>query len=352
MFFMRHLGSFIVITIASSFTPGCRADLAPGSNVDGKTATSCDTPDGVTTAVIQNGPFTYGLAVDATYVYAATEQGIARAPRAGGPATQINASGEADAIAIDTGRVYWAGNYSIASGSKFASGIGLFSAPIGGGASTLLAASAWSTQIAVDEQSVYGATPSPWSVPIAGGPVTVLSQGVSAFASRSIALYGDNLYEASAPPGTAAIVSIPKLGGAPIVLVGGRTDPEVIAVDSTGIYWAERGYPDQPGGVFRAGLDGSGVTMLAPDESANSLVVDDANVYWTSSETGTIESVSKDGGAVTRVASDLGAPGAIVQYGGNLYWAAQQVGDASTELPVDSGTTEPVVTPTVMTACK
>jgi len=333
---------FLPLLVASTLG----ACSTPSASSGADSSSPCDTPAGSTTAVVSNGLYTYGLAVDDTYVYAATPQGVWRVVRTGGTPTQLSGTSEADAIAIDSGHVYWTGNYTIGSGPKPMSGAGLFSAPIGGGAATMLSANAWSMQIAVDDTNVYGSI-GPWSVPIGGGTETTLAQGGASFATAAIALYDSDIYVAAAPPGPPAIVSIPKTGGAFTVLVPNRAHPTAIAVDATGIYWGEYSYLDQTGGIFRAALDGTGVALLSSDDDVSGIAIDADNVYWSAQHTNSILSVPKSGGAVVTLADGLDGPAGVVQYGGNVYWAEQPFLDASLGPAGDAGGS-----PTVMTACK
>lgn len=344
---MRIRGLWLLPLLVASTLGGCSTHSTSSASGDGTSAASCDTPTGMTMALIDTGLYAYNLAVDATYVYAATPQGVWRVARTGGTPTHLSGTGEADAIAVDSAHVYWAGMYAMGSGPKPGSGAGLFSAPIGGGDATMLSADAWSTQIAVDETNVYGAS-GPWSVPIGGGSRTMLVQGgTTHFASVAIAVYGSNVYFATAP-GEGAIVSVPKTGGAPTVLVSNRAHPSAIAVDATGIYWGEYSYLAQPGGIFRAALDGSGVTMLSSDDDVAGIAIDDGNVYWSAQHANAIRSVPKGGGAMVTLASGLDGPAGVTQYAGNVYWAEQPFQDASAGAPaVDAGES-----PTVMTTCK
>jgi hypothetical protein len=228
-------------------------------------------------------------------------------------------------------------------------GAGLFAIPLGGGPATMLSPDAWAMQIAVDDTRVYGSL-TLWSVPLGGGSRTPLQQGGQPVESNAIALYGDSVYVAAGPLGVSGVVTLPKTGGMPTVLVEHRAHPGAIAVDATGIYWSEYPYLSQGGGIFRAALDGSGVTQLASDERASGIAIDADNLYW--SNDGAILTVPKSGGDVTTLATGLAGPAGIVEHGGNVYWAEQPPQDASIGSADATADNAPEGGATVMTACK
>jgi hypothetical protein len=215
----------------------------------------------------------------------------------------------------------------------------------------MLSPSAWAMQIAVDDTRVYGSL-TLWSVPLAGGSSTPLQQGGQPVESNAIALYGDSVYVAAGPLGISGVVTLPKTGGMPSVLLEHRAHPSAVAVDATGIYWSEYPYLSQNGGIFRAALDGSGVTQLAPDQDATGIAIDADDVYWSASTSGTILAISKSGGDVTTLATGLAGPAGIVEHGGNVYWAEQPPQDASSGPPPGDAGNAPAGGATVMTVCK
>ena len=189
-------------------------------------------------------------------------------------------------------------------------------------------------------------------MPLSGGVRTPLQQGGPTVESNAIALYGDSVYVAAGPLGVSGVVSLPKTGGMPTVLVQHRAHPGAVAVDGTGIYWSEYPYLSQNGGIFRAALDGSGVTQLAPDQDATGIAIDADDVYWSAGATGTILAMPKSGGDVTTLATGLAGPTGIVEQGGNVYWAEQPPQDASSGSPASDAGNTPASGATVMTVCK
>lgn len=354
---MRSLAACFVCLLVPSVLASCSGNPSTGQDSSGSpdsaaSSAPCDTPAGVATTLV-SGTFAYSLAVDSTYVYLASPAGVLRVPLTGGTPQPLTGSQEADAVAIDSSHVYFTGDYSTGGSPKSGSATGLFSAPIGGGPPTLLS-SAWATQIVVDDTNVYGAIGGLWAVPIGGGAKTVLSSNVQPAAPAQIAVYAGNVYVPTSPLGGAGITAVPTTGGSPQVLVSNRAMPVAVAVDASGMYWGEYSYGSIAGGIFRAGLDGSNVTELAPDDDVSGFAIDAANVYWSASHLDVIRSVPKAGGSTTTLATGLDAPAGLVAQGGNVYWAEQPELDATAGGESDGGVAggTPGPSPTVMTACK
>jgi hypothetical protein len=108
------LGGGTPVTLAT--VVGGPAGLA----VDGANVYWLDASPGTLNAVpIQGGTattlasglnFPMALALDATYAYFSTNDGLKRAPLAGGPAQTMTASYFARAVAVDAKNIYWTGN--------------------------------------------------------------------------------------------------------------------------------------------------------------------------------------------------------------------------------------------------
>ena len=91
-----------------------------------------------------------------------------------------------------------------------------------------------------------------------------------------------------------------------------------IAVDDAFVYLGTYG------GIVRAALDGTGVTMLAaPDEQVTALAVDAHALYF--SQDGAIRKIDKQSGVITKMV-DLTADNGLLVRGGNLYWASSSGG--------------------------
>jgi hypothetical protein len=354
---MRSLTACFVSLLVASALAACSGKVSTGQGGSGSPGSSggttpCDTPAGVTTTLV-SGSYAYSLAVDSSYVYLASSQGVLRVPLTGGTPQPLTGSQDAYAVAVDSSHVYFTGDYSTGGSPKSGSATGLFSAPIGGGTPTLLA-SAWAMQIVVDDTNVYGAIGGLWAVPIGGGAQTTLSSKVQPSIPAQIAVYAGNVYVPTSPLGGAGITAVPTAGGSPQVLVSNRAMPVAVAVDASGIYWGEYSYQSLAGGIFRAGLDGSNVTQLATDDDVSGFAIDDTNVYWSAQHLDVVRSVPKAGGSTTTLATGLDGPAGLVAQGGNVYWAEQPYVDASLGGEGEGGVSggSPATSVTVMTACK
>ena len=125
------------------------------------------------------------------------------------------------------------------------------------------------------------------------------------------------------------LLRAPKQGGSVEPIVTG--DILDFAVDSSGVYWTERGASDQR--VIRAlGHDDKQPRTLANDRQAGAIAVDAANVYFSASESKgpatTIYRMPKSGGAATAVGTDgdtlpLGDFATLTVVGSHVYWSAQ-----------------------------
>jgi hypothetical protein len=145
-------------------------------------------------------------------------------------------------------------------------------------------------------------------LPVAGGaPVEV-----GASEGETVALDATHAYFAGGIRGTIAKLS--KEGGSPVTIVTGEKDPTSIAVDPTGVYWANwSSYDNGPvadGSIVRSALDGSNVERLAEELLyARGLALDADNVYFVSASEETLYRLPKIGGAPVAIATDLYDPG-------------------------------------------
>jgi hypothetical protein len=125
-----------------------------------------------------------------------------------------------------------------------------------------------------------------------------------------------------------SVNSIPVAGGSPVALGGTFLIPlGAIAVDATSIYFTAG--EDYSSAVFSLPLAGGAVTTLASGQSAHSVAIDSANVYWTNwapAPPGNIRSVPRTGGYVTMRADNQGVPSSIAADGTNVYWTDSSAG--------------------------
>jgi len=309
------------------------------------TAAACNTGPGVT-AVVTDGQYAYSIAVDDGQIYFGSTNGVWRVASTGGTPSILSGSSEVDAIAIDTANVYWIGS-------------SLMSAPLGGGDPTIVATGVSANELLADGLNVYGVDGGAlWAVSVSGGAQRSLIDGPSS-GVEAIAVLGDSVYVASfsgIAAGTSvvyqgSILRVPKAGGAaPVVLVSNQPHPYAIAVDSTGVYWANAGYLGVAGGLMHSALDGGNAAALPSSANVGSVVLDETNVYWT--EDGSrVMKMAKSGGSPRVVADELSGPSALTVNGGNVYWSEQPELDASVS-NIDGGQTGAPPAATVMTACE
>jgi hypothetical protein len=115
-----------------------------------------------------------------------------------------------------------------------------------------------------------------------------------------------------------AVMRGPKAGGAAPTWVHGAGAANALAIDATNLYWID------DSGVMAASLSGGAPTMLAADgPTPMAIAVDDANVYWTNGERGTVKSVPKAGGAVTLLAEYEKYPWSLAVDATSVYWAEE-----------------------------
>jgi len=88
----------------------------------------------------------------------------------------------------------------------------------------------------------------------------------------------------------------------------------------THVYWVN----NADGTVRMAQLDGGGEAVLANNQSLpGDLCVDSSNVYWINHASGEIHAYTLDGGATRLLAVSIGTPWNIVVHSGSLYWGTE-----------------------------
>jgi hypothetical protein len=145
-------------------------------------------------------------------------------------------------------------------------------------------------------------------LPVAGGtPVEV-----GASEGETLALDATHAYFAGGIRGT--ITKLSKEGGSPVTIVTGEKEPTSIAVDSTGVYWANwSSYMDGPvadGSIVRSALDGTNVELLAEGlVYPRYLALDADDIYFVSATDETLYRLPKTGGTPVAIATGLYDPG-------------------------------------------
>jgi hypothetical protein len=129
------------------------------------------------------------------------------------------------------------------------------------------------------------------------------------------ALDSQNLYWADAFDNQ--VVSLPITGGA-IHTIASTPQPMNVAIDDTAIYWTTYG---PTGAVMKTAIGGGGSqTTLASNVSyPDWIVVDDNNVYVTTTGAPSIIAIPKTGGAVTTLVSNQTGTELAVD-ATSLYW--------------------------------
>jgi hypothetical protein len=171
--------------------------------------------------------------------------------------------------------------------------------------------------IAVDATNVY------WSEyfggiikykSINGGTSTTIA---SACYPWGIAVDTANVYWSECSCGTIKYKGIS--GGTVTTLVSGSNCPRYIATDSTDVYWTTE---NNSGSIQRISKNGGIVTTIASELGLGirGIAVDSTNIYYTvTGYNGYIKKISKSGGIATTLATET-YPGGIAVDSSNVYW--------------------------------
>jgi hypothetical protein len=161
-------------------------------------------------------------------------------------------------------------------------------------------AEGWPIAIAVDATDVYWLQSEPYELvrtPKTGGTNTLLATDVSAFTlDADTVIYGGVSFEGGI---SNQILTLPKAGGSPTVIVTTTAAVEQLFADATTIYFVI------DGAVNAVAKTGGTPQPITSGPYASSLVgVDDTSAYWISSETtsATIWSTPKGGGPSVQLA--------------------------------------------------
>lgn len=187
-------------------------------------------------------------------------------------------------------------------------------------------------RLATDTNHAYWATTSPpgvWHAPLNGDHVTP-----SALASASgltketvtmpygVAVDGAHVYWADPDGNALKRRALSSLGTDVLAeVVTAEPGPRDLALDATRVYWLTAG------GAVRArakDLSANAVTLATQQTGAESIIVDDRYVYWTTFvKSGTVSRVAKTGGLVEVLAGGQKNPYALTQDCTTVYWTNQ-----------------------------
>ena len=150
---------------------------------------------------------------------------------------------------------------------------------------------------------------------------------------ETVALDATHAYFAGGIRGTITKLSLD--GGSPVTIVTGEKDPTSIAVDSTGVFWANwSSYDNGPvadGSIVRSALDGSNVEPLAEGlVYPRGIALDESNVYFVSASEETLYRLPKSGGTPVAIATGLYDPGPPVVDESGLYVRTRERSDDPT----------------------
>jgi hypothetical protein len=127
------------------------------------------------------------------------------------------------------------------------------------------------------------------------------------------------------------------------VLAGGRDTPWQIAVDSTNVYWTERGSYTNSGLVMKMDISSGTTTTLASGlADPVGIAIDGSYVYWTeyadgATGLGSVKRISIGGGVTTTLAPGISSPWGIAVDGTNVYWAENLQSGSINKMPKGGG---------------
>jgi hypothetical protein len=163
--------------------------------------------------------------------------------------------------------------------------------------------------------------------PLFNGPTVIAThQGQP----TGLTVDSSNVYWVDSSAGT--VNKAPLEGGPVTVLARDQDAPWDVCIDANNLYWVNRG----DHGVYSYGLDGGAKHLIAYSQDAPwKVVVNNGRLYWVS-ESGTIETVSVEGGCETVFSSPGGSLEGLTVVGDLLYSLDGASGDLD-ETNLDGG---------------
>jgi hypothetical protein len=255
------------------------------------------------------------IAVDGTNVYwvhfAGSSWSIMRVPGAGGTPEYFEYSEFiVHEIAIQGSALYWTASDAVyrrdLAGAR-------------GSATKLASPSSNSSPIATDSAAVYwtgGSSNVIRKVPLMGGAAVDLATGTDAL---HVGSDGTNVYWSDFDMQGGAFVMVPVGGGTPTVLATDLSNPGSIAVDASGVYFANTS--NLFGTKFWKVPRGGGtpaMIALSSNSEAYQIAVDGKDLYWAAYRT--IAKVPIGGGTITTLATAQAGAMYIGVDATNVYW--------------------------------
>lgn len=220
----------------------------------------------------------------------------------------VTLPGGGSCLAVDDSYVYLGGGPSI------------WKTPIVGGApSKVVDVTPLSADdIAIDGTYVYwgastytGQTGGIFKAPKIGGAITQLSSETPASSPARIALDTNNVYWLN----TTSIWATSKYGGPLKQYVSGLSGLLKLTVDASDIYFVS----SNAGTVSRIPVAGGGITTVAAGQTPYAVALDATTVYW-ANEAGTIMKRPKAGGQPTMLVGGQNGPTEIIVDATSVYW--------------------------------
>lgn len=119
-------------------------------------------------------------------------------------------------------------------------------------------------------------------------------------------------------------------GTGKITVAAGRSEPQMVEVDDSGVYWSEGG------GLIKVALGGGAPLQLA-NGNIREFALDATGAYWTDLTSHEVDRVGKDGSGFVSLATTSPDPYGVAADGTNVYWTDQTLGTVM-QLPAHGGT--------------